>query len=87
MADTPPTGDSATGRPVRVLDTSMLTRTVQTATEIGRLSGLPSSTAHRIVSERVDADCSSATTSAVSTGRRRPRPRRVGTGLPVPARC
>ncbi|WP_435093685.1 IclR family transcriptional regulator [Clavibacter michiganensis] len=50
-----PTGDSATGRLVRILDTFTPTRTVQTAAEIGRRSGLPSSTAHRIVNELVDA--------------------------------
>jgi DNA-binding IclR family transcriptional regulator len=50
-----PTGDSATDRLVRILDTFTPTRTVQTATEIGRRSGLPSSSAHRIVAELVDA--------------------------------
>lgn len=46
-----PTGDSATDRLVRILDTFTPTRTVQTASELGRRSGLPSSTAHRIVNE------------------------------------
>ncbi|MGA1835945.1 IclR family transcriptional regulator [Herbiconiux sp. 11R-BC] len=50
-----PTGDSATDRLVRILDTFTPTRTVQTATEIGRRAGLPSSTAHRIVNELVTA--------------------------------
>ncbi len=50
-----PTGDSATDRLVRILDTFTPTRTVQTATEIGRRAGLPSSTAHRIVNELVAA--------------------------------
>ncbi|WP_440708676.1 IclR family transcriptional regulator [Herbiconiux sp. YIM B11900] len=50
-----PTGDSATDRLVRILDTFTPTRTVQTATEIGRRAGLPSSTAHRIVNELVEA--------------------------------
>jgi DNA-binding IclR family transcriptional regulator len=50
-----PSGDSVTGRLVRVLETFTPTRTVQTATQIGRRAGLPSSTAHRIVNELVDA--------------------------------
>jgi len=54
VADSPE-GDSATGRPVRIFVTLTRTRTVQTAVEIGRRSGLPSTAAHRIVSERVDA--------------------------------
>ncbi|WP_166982906.1 IclR family transcriptional regulator [Paramicrobacterium fandaimingii] len=44
-----PSGDSAVDRVVRVLDTFTADRTVQTASEIGRRAGLPSSTAHRIV--------------------------------------
>jgi DNA-binding IclR family transcriptional regulator len=48
-------GDSVTDRLVRVLETFTQTRTVQTAAEIGRRSGLPGSTAHRIVGELVGA--------------------------------
>lgn len=48
-------GDSMTERLVRVLETFTTERTVQTATEIGRRAGLPSSTAHRIVGELVEA--------------------------------
>ncbi len=48
-------GDSMTGRIVRVLETFTLERTVQSAAEIGRRAGLPSSTAHRIVEELVQA--------------------------------
>ncbi len=44
-----PTGDSGTDRIVRVLETFTTDRTVQTASEIGRRAGLPTSTAHRIV--------------------------------------
>ena len=39
----------------RVLDTFSAERTMQTASQIGRRAGLPSSTAHRIVDELVDA--------------------------------
>lgn len=46
-------GDSMTERIVRVLETFSDERTVQSATEIGRRAGLPSSTAHRIVDELV----------------------------------
>lgn len=48
-----PTGDSMTGRIVRVLETFTAERPLQTASEIGRRSGLPSSTAHRIVDDLV----------------------------------
>ena len=48
-------GDSVTDRLVRVLETFTPTRTVQTTSEIGRRAGLPSSSAHRIVNELVDA--------------------------------
>jgi DNA-binding IclR family transcriptional regulator len=50
-----PSGDSMTERLVRVLETFTPTRTVQTSAQIGRRAGLPSSTAHRIVGELVDA--------------------------------
>ncbi|MDQ1129619.1 IclR family transcriptional regulator [Microbacterium sp. SORGH_AS_0888] len=50
-----PSGDSMTERLVRVLETFTTERTVQTAAEIGRRAHLPSSTAHRIVGELVDA--------------------------------
>lgn len=50
-----PSGDSVTDRLLRVLETFTPTRTVQTATEIGRRAGLPSATAHRMVGELVDA--------------------------------
>ena len=50
-----PSGDSMTERIVRVLETFTADRTVQTAAEIGRRAGLPSSTAHRIVDELVEA--------------------------------
>lgn len=48
-------GDSVITRVVRVLETFSADRTVQTSSEIGRRSGLPSSTAHRLVDELVDA--------------------------------
>ncbi|KRE31198.1 IclR family transcriptional regulator [Agromyces sp. Soil535] len=48
-------GDSVTERLVRVLETFTATRTVQTAAEIGRRSGLPISTAHRVVNDLVVA--------------------------------
>jgi DNA-binding IclR family transcriptional regulator len=44
-----PAGDSAVERIARILDTFTAARTVQTASEIGRRSGLPRSTAHRLV--------------------------------------
>ncbi|MFD6698225.1 MULTISPECIES: IclR family transcriptional regulator [unclassified Microbacterium] len=47
-------GDSVTDRLLRVLETFTPTRTVQTAAEIGRRAGLPSSTAHRVVGELVE---------------------------------
>lgn len=50
-----PSGDSMTERIVRVLETFGVDRTVQTAAQIGRRAGLPSSTAHRIVDDLVDA--------------------------------
>ncbi|MFT4214361.1 MAG: IclR family transcriptional regulator [Microbacterium sp.] len=50
-----PSGDSATDRLVRVLETFTPARTVQTTAEIGRRAGLPSSSAHRIVGELVAA--------------------------------
>lgn len=48
-------GQSMTDRIVRVLDTFTADRSMQSAAEIGRRAGLPSSTAHRIVDELVDA--------------------------------
>lgn len=48
-------GESMTARLVRVLEAFTPTRTTLTAAEIGRAAGLPSSTAHRIVSELVEA--------------------------------
>lgn len=50
-----PSGDSVTERLVRVLETFTTERTVQTASEIGRRAGLPSSSAHRIVDDLVAA--------------------------------
>lgn len=50
-----PSGDSVTDRLVRVLETFTPTRTVQTAADIGRRAGLPSSTAHRIVADLVES--------------------------------
>lgn len=50
-----PTGDTMTERIVRVLETFTAERTVQTASEIGRRAGLPSSSAHRIVDDLVSA--------------------------------
>ena len=50
-----PSGDSVTDRVVRVLETFGPDRTVQTAAEIGRRAGLPSSTAHRLVADLVEA--------------------------------
>lgn len=50
-----PSGDSMTDRIVRVLETFTAERSMQTASEIGRRAGLPSSTAHRIVDELVAA--------------------------------
>ncbi|WP_243077213.1 IclR family transcriptional regulator [Microbacterium sp. SS28] len=46
-------GDSMTQRIVRVLETFTADRTAQTASEIGRRAGLPSSTAHRVVDDLV----------------------------------
>lgn len=48
-------GDSMTDRIVRVLETFTSERTVQTAAQIGRRAGLPSSSAHRIVDDLVGA--------------------------------
>lgn len=50
-----PSGDSMTDRIVRVLETFTAERSMQSAAEIGRRAGLPSSTAHRIVDELVAA--------------------------------
>ena len=50
-----PSGDSIITRVVRVLETFSADRTVQTASEIGRRANLPSSTAHRLIDELVDA--------------------------------
>lgn len=46
-------GESVAQRIVRVLETFDADRTVQTAAEIGRRAGLPSSTAHRMVDDLV----------------------------------
>ncbi|WP_167051571.1 IclR family transcriptional regulator [Salinibacterium sp. ZJ77] len=46
-------GDSVLDRTVRILETFTTERTLQTASEIGRRAGLPSSTAHRMVDELV----------------------------------
>ncbi len=48
-------GETMTTRVVRVLETFTSERTVQSTAEIGRRAGLASSTAHRIVSELVEA--------------------------------
>jgi len=50
-----PTGDSVADRLIRVLATFTPTRTVQTASEIGRRAQLPRSTAHRFIGELVTA--------------------------------
>ncbi len=47
-------GETVTERLVRVLDTFGTDRTVQTTAEIGRRANLPSSTAHRMVTELVE---------------------------------
>ena len=49
-----PSGESAIQRFVRVLETFTPARAAQSASEIGRHAGLPSSTAHRIIAELVD---------------------------------
>lgn len=46
-------GESVAQRIVRVLETFDADRTAQTASEIGRRAGLPSSTAHRLIAELV----------------------------------
>lgn len=46
-------GDSMTERIVRVLDTFTSERTMQTASEIARRTGLPSTSAHRIIAELI----------------------------------
>lgn len=48
-----PSGDSMIERVVRILDTFSADRTVQTASEIGRRSHLPSATAHRLIEDLV----------------------------------
>lgn len=48
-------GDSMTTRIVRVLETFDVDRTLQTVAQIGRRAGLPTSTAHRIVDDLIDA--------------------------------
>ncbi|MHA4801695.1 helix-turn-helix domain-containing protein, partial [Enterococcus faecium] len=50
-----PSSDSMIDRIVRVLETFTADRSVQSASQIGRRAALPSSTAHRIVDELVDA--------------------------------
>ena len=50
-----PSGDSVTERIVRILETFSADRTLQTVADIGRRSGLPSSTAHRQVEALVGA--------------------------------
>ncbi|MGJ0203472.1 IclR family transcriptional regulator domain-containing protein [Leucobacter sp. gxy201] len=48
-------GDSMITRVVRVLETFEADRTLQSASEIGRRAGLPSSTAHRLIDELIEA--------------------------------
>lgn len=48
-------GDSVTDRLVRILETFTPTRTAQSTADIGRRAGVPSSSAHRIVNELVEA--------------------------------
>lgn len=48
-------GDSMTGRIVRVLDTFTTERTIQTSTEIAERADLPASSTHRIVGDLVAA--------------------------------
>ena len=48
-----PSGDSMIERVVRILDTFSADRIVQTASEIGRRSDLPSATAHRLIEDLV----------------------------------
>lgn len=48
-------GESMIERVVRILDTFSADRTVQTASEIGERAELPTSTAHRLVGELIDA--------------------------------
>ncbi|KAA9108297.1 IclR family transcriptional regulator [Microbacterium rhizomatis] len=50
-----PSGDSATDRIVRILETFTSDRTVQTVAQIGRRAGLPSATAYRQVGALVEA--------------------------------
>lgn len=50
-----PSGDSMTERIVRVLDTFSADRTLQTATEIAHRTGLPASSAHRIIGDLITA--------------------------------
>lgn len=65
-----PSGDSMTDRLVRVLETFTPTRTVQTTAQIGRRAHLPSSTAHRIVGELVEAGLLERDESGVRIGMR-----------------